>query len=332
MKTSFSLGSLLLLAQVALAQEEIKTRPVQLSLIPPLSTNGLEAGRIVNHVSLNLIGGYNGGLQGLEAGGMFNLNKHDVQGVQLAGFFNGNGGNAQGAQLAGFVNASGGTAQGLQLAGFGNYAGGGQAVQVGGFFNVASSAHSQVGGFINVAKRVRGLQLGFINVADSVGGVPIGFINVVRHGGLREFELAASEGLHTTLSFKLGVPKFYTIFSVGRQFTSGFHWAYGAGFGTQKQLGQSWVLSNELRCYSITDKRFQQDRTDLLAQYRPTIAKQLAPHLKVFVGPTVNVSVADVSGGEAAGSRLAIPYSLYKNEDARTRVTGWIGLTAGVNL
>ena len=339
MKASFSLALLFLSAQAALAQTqpteapELKTRPFQLSLLPPLSTNGLEAGRVVNHVSLNLIGGYNGGVQGVEAGGFVNVNKHDVQGCQLAGFVNANAGSVTGVQAAGFVNANAGTAQGVQTAGFGNVSRGGQVLQVGGFFNVAQTATAQVAGFINVAKHVKGLQLGFINVCDSTSGVPIGFINVVRRGGLRQFELATSDALHTTVSFKLGTPRLYTIVAVGRQFSSGFHWGYGLGLGTQQQLDQNWTLSHELRCYSMTNKHFNSDRTDLLAQYRPTIARQLAPHLSVFVGPAVNVSIADRASGEQPGSRLNIPYSLYKNEDGgRTRVIGWIGATAGINL
>lgn len=338
MKASFSLALLFLSAQAALAQTEpvdapeLKTRPFQLSLLPPLSTNGVDAGRVVNHVSLNLIGGYNGGVQGVEAGGFANFNKHDVQGVQAAGFVNGNGGSVEGVQLAGFVNANAGTTQGVQAAGFGNVSRGGQVLQVSGFFNVAQTATAQVAGFINVARRVNGLQLGFINVCDSTSGVPIGFINVVRRGGLRQIELAASDALHTTVSFKLGTPRLYTIVAVGRQFSSGFHWSYGLGLGTQQQLGQSWMLSNELRCYSMTNRNFASDRTDLLAQYRPTLARQLAPHLSVFVGPTVNVSISDHRTGEQS-SRLNIPYSLYKNEDGgRTRVVGWIGATAGINL
>jgi hypothetical protein len=189
-----------------------------------------------------------------------------------------------------------------------------------------------VAGFINVARQVNGLQLGFINVCDSTSGVPIGFINVVRRGGLRQIELATSDALHTTVSFKLGTPRLYTIFAVGRQFSSRFHWGYGLGLGTQQPLDHGWTLSNELRCYSMTSGNFTSDRTDLLAQYRPTLARQLAPHLRVFIGPTVNVSIADRSTGEQS-SRLNIPYSLYKNESgSRTRVVGWIGATAGINL
>ncbi|WP_400192449.1 hypothetical protein [Hymenobacter sp. B81] len=338
MKASFSLALLFLSAQAALAQTEpaelpeLKTRPFQLSLLPPLSTNGLEAGRVVNRMSLNLFGGYNGGVQGFEAGGFFNLNKHDVQGCQLAGFVNGTGGAVAGAQLAGFVNANAGPAQGLQAAGFGNVSRGGQVVQLGGFFNVAQTAKAQVAGFVNVARRVEGLQLGFINICDSTSGVPIGFINVVRRGGLRQFELAASDALHTTVSFKLGTPRLYTVVAVGRQFDSRFHWGYGLGLGTQQPLGRSWALSHELRCYSMTNKYFNSDRLDLLAQYRPTLSRQLASHLSVFVGPSVNVSIADRATDGQPGSRLNIPYSLYENEGSRTRVVGWIGATAGISL
>ena len=44
--------------------------PFQISLITPIGTNGVNAHRIENKVSINLIAGLNGGLDGFECGGV----------------------------------------------------------------------------------------------------------------------------------------------------------------------------------------------------------------------------------------------------------------------
>src|SRR3546814_13480081 len=52
--------------------------PVQVSLMPGLSTQGRMSAQVVNNFSVNLIGGYTAGLNGMEMAGVFNMNKKDV--------------------------------------------------------------------------------------------------------------------------------------------------------------------------------------------------------------------------------------------------------------
>ena len=63
-------------------------RPFQASVIPGVSTQGKLSGQVVHHLSLNLFGGYTGGVNGLEVGGLFNINQKHVQYAQFAGLFN----------------------------------------------------------------------------------------------------------------------------------------------------------------------------------------------------------------------------------------------------
>src|SRR3546814_16471504 len=62
--------------------------PVQVSLMPGLSTQGRMSAQVVNNFSVNLIGGYTAGLNGMEMAGVFNMNKKDVGPVKIAGGFN----------------------------------------------------------------------------------------------------------------------------------------------------------------------------------------------------------------------------------------------------
>lgn len=197
------------------AHEEYPVRPFQLSFITPLGTNGIKSGQIVNRISINLLAGYSGGVEGLELGGFLNAVKSDVNGVQLAGFgnvvggrvsafqaagfFNVNKSSTHSAQAAGFVNVVGDSmigfqaagftnivreqTTGTQLAGFTNITGGDvQGFQASGFANISKGdiTGSQAAGFINTARDVDGVQVaGFLNIARKLKGIQLSFINVV---------------------------------------------------------------------------------------------------------------------------------------------------------
>lgn len=171
-------------------------KPYQLSLLPGLGTHGKMSGNVANKVSFNVLGGYTGGVEGVECAGVFNVNKKDVKYAQVAGVCNIVAGNALGCQASGVSNYVEGHATGAQLAGVMNKAGrvdgvqaGGvvnmaldtvKGVQLGGFMNGAPVSNVQAAGFINVAAFIDGLQMaGFINIAEKVHGAQMaGFVNI----------------------------------------------------------------------------------------------------------------------------------------------------------
>ncbi|HEX2608358.1 MAG TPA: carboxypeptidase-like regulatory domain-containing protein, partial [Flavisolibacter sp.] len=59
------------------------SRPYQVSLTPGLGTHGKLSAQVSNNFSLNVFGGYNGGVNGFEMGGLFNIDKKNVQYVQI---------------------------------------------------------------------------------------------------------------------------------------------------------------------------------------------------------------------------------------------------------
>lgn len=191
------------------------TRSAQISLLGPLGSNGLRAGQTVNHVSINLLGGYAAGVDGFEAGGLVNVDRDTVAGVQLAGLANVVGRHLNGFQAAGLANVLGGPGRGVQAAGLLNLATRPVAgAQLAGLFNyagprkrpaeielTASTADvastttavpagdapgstdkaAQVAGLFNVAlTEVRGGQVaGLLNVAHTVRGVQVaGLVNI----------------------------------------------------------------------------------------------------------------------------------------------------------
>ncbi len=77
MKKTISTVIILLILTAAKADVELKddttiVRPFQISFVTPMGTNGLESGKVTNRISVNLLAGYAGGLEGIEVGGFFN--------------------------------------------------------------------------------------------------------------------------------------------------------------------------------------------------------------------------------------------------------------------
>jgi hypothetical protein len=187
MKTVFSLLTFLFLCASLEAQtDSIKstTQPFQMSFIPPMSTNGIANQNSTNHLSINIVAGYSGGLEGIEMGGLANVIKQDAKGVQLSGFTNVVGGKVEGVQLSGFANINKGSTRGIQMAGFINMVNDSSSgIQSSGFANINNGSFSgwQNAGFVNLNQgKLQGVQTaGFTNVtADSIDGVQAsGFYN-----------------------------------------------------------------------------------------------------------------------------------------------------------
>jgi hypothetical protein len=162
-----------------------RTVPLAVSFVPPISSNGIHAGDVVNKGSLNILAGTSRGTDGFEVGVLVNVDKDFVDGVQISGFTNVVGKRVKGAQIAGFSNTNGGYAEGVQISGFVNTVKDSMyCVQVAGFANTSggNSLGGQFSGFANVSNGyMYGPQCaGFSNVANGMitGPQLAGFINV----------------------------------------------------------------------------------------------------------------------------------------------------------
>ena len=258
----------------------------------------------------------------------------EIAGVQFAGVAN-HAKNVGGIQFSGVYNASN-ILKGCQLAGVINYATDAKGLQLAGILNISKEVSGvQLAGIVNVSKRVEGVQLGLINYAEESDGVSIGLINVVKKGGKREFEVAFSEALNTSVSFKLGTDKFYTIFSGGVNYLSNtIEYAAGLGFGTHIDWKKGWGNQIEALGYSLTENSsFATEDINMLTQLKFTVSKEIARHFKVFAGPVLNMTISKYIDAETGilGSSLPV-WSVWKNKSETTRLNAWIGFSAGVRF
>ena len=154
----------------------------QVSLVPIVGTNYKSGSIIENNVSLNVIAGYNGGVNGIEIGGFLNIISRDVLGFQISGAANVVAGKTSGMQVAGVLNKTNKKISGFQVAGVMNWGGdslGG--VQLSGVTNFISGKVKgvQLSGVNNFStKKVSGLQISGINNFgnENVDGAQIGGI------------------------------------------------------------------------------------------------------------------------------------------------------------
>jgi hypothetical protein len=127
-------------------------RPYQVSVIPGISTNGKLNSQVINNLSFNIFGGYSGGTNGFEFGGLFNIDKKSVQYTQIGGVANVVGGHAKGAQIAGIANTVLDSVSGFQAGGVSNFvADKFSGMQVAGVYNHVGATLDgmQVGGVVN---------------------------------------------------------------------------------------------------------------------------------------------------------------------------------------
>lgn len=175
-RSLFALAFLLFLTStVSFAQsqtdsdDDLLYRKYRVTLVPGLSTNGIDAPRYNAKYSLNLIAGYNGGLDGYEVG-LVNINRYFAQGLQI-GLLNASGGEMSGIQLAGVGNLSSGALNGIQISGMGNITASSlHGLQFSGFGNISASSMEgiQAAGFMNIAGDIEGLQ--FAGIGNLSGG------------------------------------------------------------------------------------------------------------------------------------------------------------------
>ena len=454
-----------------LAQEEkgsdYEVRPFQVTFITPLGTNGTESSKIVNNFSVNILAGYNGGVDGFELGSFLNLTEDYVEGFQVAGFGNIVGGSTEAIQLAGFMNLSGGPVEGFQTSGFINIAGGdAEAVQIAGFANISAALEGvqvsgfgnkagetvgaqiagfgnvsednegiqiagfmnlanemegiqlagflnatdefdgiqtagflnaadefegiqlagflnatdefdgiqtagflnatddfdgiqiagflnttgdfdgiqiagflnasddfdgiRIAGFLNAARNVKGIQIaGFINICDTIDGIPIAPLNIVKKGGYRRFEFWGNETFFMNASFKIGIRRLYTIFSLGyKPVVSDFNAGAGFGVGTNIDLKQNKSLDIEMHAYHVNKHFWENWEYNQLNMLKISFNYQIADHFSIFAGPSFNLLISNFrdSADEIA------PSWAFNIADRRNSTRGWFGFNLGMRF
>ena len=341
-------------------------KPFQFSVIPGVSTQGKLSGQVVNNFSFNLFGGYTAGINGLELGGLFNLNKKDVRYVQVGGLFNIVGGsvtglqigglqntslqnvtglqvaginnyvkrNVSGLQIAGVANVSSGEMKGLQVGGVSNYQNRNvSGVQIAGIGNIGGGQMNglQVGGVFNYAKKLKGVQVGLINIADTSDGYSIGLINIVLKG-YHKLSLSTNEVVNANVAFKTGSRRLYSILHAGMNLGKEEEKLYTFGYGLGTEIGLAkWISVNpELSAQYLYLGTW--DHLNLLNKLHLQFNIKFGKGFSIFGGPSFAVYYSDQQAA-VAGYKYDILTSGYRSfEVGDPKVRGWFGWNLGINI
>jgi len=338
------------------------TRIYQMSLIPGLSTHGKLSPQVENLISINLLGGYTGGTDAFEVGGLFNINRRNAKYFQAAGLFNIDGGNLNGFQAAGLHNHVLGNVHAFQAAGISNYDNGNMyGMQVAGIYNhvrdtacgfqvagianytgkkfsgleiagigniaVQSMNGVQIAGIFNYAKKVNGLQIGLINIADSSNGFSLGLINIVRHG-LHQVTFSANEITNTNIDIKTGNKKLYSILHAGYNVSNNNQvFSYGYGIGTVAQLNPSLSLQPEVKARYLYTGDW--NYANILSSFSLNLQVKLAKNIALFAAPVFNVYYTDQTA-KVDNYKFPVQPAGFPSVSFSDKVNGWLGFSAGI--
>ena len=182
---------------------EERQRLIQITFISPLGTNGTQSPIITNKISLNLLMGISGGVNGFELAGLHNTTKGDVRGFQAAGLGSVNTGITKGFQFSGLYNVDLGLTTGLQVAGISNVIHGpSKGAHFSGISNYVTNESwaFQAGGIANVSPEGNhGMQVaGITNINGKEGeGSQIAGIANVNYGEPSTFQAAGIANIST---------------------------------------------------------------------------------------------------------------------------------------
>lgn len=338
--------------------------PFQASITPGLSSHGMMSSRVVNKFSLNILGGYTAGVDGIEVAGLFNLNKGNTRYVQVAGLFNAVGGsvtgvqtagvyndvheNLNGIQVAGLLNHVKGTIKGMQVAGLMNVANRDmEGMQVAGLANISSRnvkgmqiaalgnitsrtlRGMQLSALFNSAKNNKGFQLGLINVSDSSSGVSLGLINFVKHGYFK-FSLSANELVNANIALKTGNARLYNIILAGKNSSDTARIeTFGLGFGHDFIFTKNISVAAELTSQYLYLGNWSHNNN--LMKFQTNLQIRLFRGLTLFGGPSYSYYNSDAPPGSSSRNyKQQIVPDKHHNFSGNNK--GWFGWNAGITI
>ncbi len=342
-------------------------KPFQVSVIPGWSTQGKLSSQVINNFSFNIFGGYTGGVNGVEIGGLFNINRKDVRYLQVGGLFNVVGGSVTGMQVGGLHNNVLKNVSGFQVGGINNYvkgdfkgfqvggihnhvAGTVKGWQVGGITNYARKKVSgvqvagianfsnrdmngvQIGGVFNYAKRMKGVQIGLINVSDTSDGYSIGLINIV-FKGYHKLSFSTNEVVNGNVAFKTGSRRFYNILQAGMNLDEkkdGKLFTFGYGLGTEMNIAKWLSVNPELSSQYLYLGSW--NHLNLLNKLYLNLNIKFGKKFSIFGGPSFNVYYSDQTTAVSGYKFNVLPSGYHSFRLIDDKVKGWFGWNAGINF
>ena len=311
------------------AQEK---KAVQVAFIYPVGTAGTNSVDYTNNFSFNIIGGFNGGVNGFELGSVANINKGDVNGCQISGVCNMTSGDSKGLIISGVTNLTKNQSKGVEISGVANVSGSHKGLQLSTINFVKDYLSGSQIGIVNYARKGKGVQFGVVNVCSVDDDVlPIGIFSVVKNG-YYAFEVSTNELFITSLSYKMGKEKLHSIFRAGiGEHNNESVFSTGFGFGSIIPIKGNHKLNMELICDALHyDWKWGDNKLNLLNQLNLNYQYQVTKHFAIKAGPSLKTFVTNQKENGEFVDVIKIPHTLFEHVGEKYKVAGWLGLNAGI--
>jgi len=329
-----------LLTRAAIAQDLI---PVELGidLVPTVGTSAALMGTDRRSLSLSLLGGYAGAVDGVELSMGVNIDRYTLDGLQLAGVANLVGVGAEGIQGASVLNLVGGSVDGIQVSGGVNLVGGMvDGVQVATAGNVVGGSVDgiQVSGGVNLAAGIEGVQLAPVNLAGDVAGVQIGVVNIARTSdlslgvvnvileGRTHLDVTVDELGLGTVALKHGGAGFHYIYSLGLRPGAQGAWMPALGLGGHREWRRVFMDTEVVSGPLI--EHWEPLGLRLRTTGRLIGGLTLTERIAVIAGPSYSVLLTESCGPQHQGSGAHV----LSAEASPVSAQGWPGVVVGIEL
>ncbi len=339
--------------------------PFQVSFLPGVSSQGIMSSRIVNTVSLNVLGGYTAGVDGVELGGLFNLNLKDMRSFQAAGLMNVVGGKVEGVQLGGVHNLVRGTLRGVQAAGVFNWvreASDGvqlagvlnlvdrdqKGVQAAGILNyngkradggqiagLSNINHGELNGFqisplFNYTQHNKGLQIGLINYAGINDGLSLGLIHLSKNG-YRQLAFSINELSNLEVSLKTGNAALYTLLTAAKNTSATEQMeTFGLGMGHDRWFGKRFAGGLLVKGQYVY--RGNWDYQNTLFRVEMPLQLTIMKVVSLVGGPAYSVFMDHSAGNVPIGNAYKKEIAPATHHRFTETTRGWWGWNVGIHL
>ncbi len=257
------------------------------------------ASKVTKGIQFGGLGNITGSTSGIQFGGIANIGE-SVKGVQFGGIANITG-NASGLQFGGIANLSE-HSKGIQISGITNITEESDGFQFAGIANISNEVSgASIGGIFNRTGTLKGFQFGIVNVTDTIEkGISMALVNIVKQGFYGAWELSFSDYVNVGLSYKMGIQKFYTIYSIGANFIEDKLWVAGIGFGNRTSLGKRLDFQPEIISYNYYPKDFKNIQSTWSTHLKLGFIYRLNDKLGILFTPSIYHINADTKDGSDA--------------------------------
>ena len=284
-------------------------------------------------------------INGIQFAGLVNVTK-TVSGIQYAGITNFSD-EVSGIQFGGIANFTK-TVTGIQFGGITNLAEKNEGIQFAGIFNGTNeSSGLQFAGIVNVSNNVsgmsfggvfnrtgalRGIQFGIVNVIDTVeSGASIALLSIIKKNFYDEWALTFADYQNVGISYKMGVQKFYTIYTLGFNFIEDKLWVFGVGFGHRAKLSGRIDFQPEIISYNYHQSNFKNYNHLWSNHFKLGFVYNLNPKLGIAVVPSIYYLITEQKNGQE--NRKASPISSIYSHSSKSHLNDvGIGLSVGLSI